>query len=110
MFGAVQFLNVLILTLCVPLFNTVKLTELPPVGKELLTRLIICYFVVSLFIFPFDVWDKLWVLIRSVPVVSLPVLFSSRTITLFFVSANTNTVDLYRDTLNANLSKQKSTA
>ena len=32
MFGAVQFLNVLISTLpCVLLFNLVKLTELPPV-------------------------------------------------------------------------------
>ena len=43
-FGAVQFLNVLILTLlCVLLFSLVKLTELPPV----------------------------WVLIRPVPKVSL---------------------------------------
>ena len=32
MFGAVQFLNVLVLTLlCVLLFNSVKVTELPPV-------------------------------------------------------------------------------
>ena len=32
MFGAVQFLNVLILTLlCVQLFNSEKVTELPPV-------------------------------------------------------------------------------
>ena len=28
-----------------------------------------------LFIFPFGVWDKLWLLIRSVPEVSLLVLF-----------------------------------
>ena len=34
-FGAVQFLKVLILTLlCVLLFNLVKLTELPPVWKR----------------------------------------------------------------------------
>ena len=32
MFGAVKFLNVLILTLlCAQLFNSVKVTELPPV-------------------------------------------------------------------------------
>ena len=37
----------LILTLlCVQLFNSVKVTELPPVWEELLIRLITCYFVV----------------------------------------------------------------
>ena len=47
LFGAVQFLIVLILTLlCVLLFNLVNFTELSPFGKELLTRLIIYYFVV----------------------------------------------------------------
>ena len=49
MFGAVQFLNVLILTrLCVLLFNLVKLTELPPVWERAANSalLIICYFVV----------------------------------------------------------------
>ena len=35
MFGAVQFLNVLILTfLCILFFNLVKLTELPPVWER----------------------------------------------------------------------------
>ena len=35
MFGAVQVLNVLILTLlCVLLFNLVKLTELPPIWER----------------------------------------------------------------------------
>ena len=35
MFGAVQFLNVLILTLlCVQLFNSVKETELSPVAER----------------------------------------------------------------------------
>ena len=35
MFGAVQFLHVLILTLlCVLFFNLVKLTELPPVWER----------------------------------------------------------------------------
>ena len=35
MFGAVQFLNVLILALLrVPLFNSVKVTELPPVWER----------------------------------------------------------------------------
>ena len=35
MFGAVQFLNVLILTLlCVLLVNSVKLTELPPIWER----------------------------------------------------------------------------
>ena len=42
-----QFLNVLILTLlCVLLFNLVKLLSCHLFGKELLSRLIICYFVV----------------------------------------------------------------
>ena len=45
-------------------------------GKELLTRLIISSVIllfvkICLFIFPFDVWDKFWVLIRPVPEVSL---------------------------------------
>ena len=44
MLGAVQFLNNLILHFCVSnLFHSVKVTELP---TELLTRLIICNFVV----------------------------------------------------------------
>ena len=47
MFGAVQFLNVLILKLlCVELFNSVNVTQLSPVWERLVTRLIICYFVV----------------------------------------------------------------
>ena len=50
MFGAIQFLNVLIVTLlCVQLFNSVKVTELPLGGKKLLT-LIIVSSVISLFI------------------------------------------------------------
>ena len=50
MFGAVQFLNVLILTLlCVLLFNLVKVTELSPVWKRAANSAsIICYFVVLL--------------------------------------------------------------
>ena len=59
MFGAVQFLNVLILTLlCVLLFNLVKLTELPLVWERAANS---AYHVISLlvkiclFIFPFDV-------------------------------------------------------
>ena len=60
MFGAVQFLNVLILTLlCVLLFNSVKVTELPPDWERaansayrLLFRCVIRYVCP---IFPFDV-------------------------------------------------------
>ena len=52
------------------LFGSVKMAEF---GKELLTRLVSCNCFVGmcLSIFLFDVWDKLWVLIRSVPEVSL---------------------------------------
>ena len=41
-------------------------------GKELLTRIISCNFVakICLSIFTFDVWDKLWVLILSIPELS----------------------------------------
>ena len=60
MFGAaVQFLNVLTSTLlCVQLFNSVKITELPPVWERVANS---AYHVMSLFIgiclsiFPFDV-------------------------------------------------------
>ena len=56
------------------LFNLIQVTELPPVGKELLTQLITCNFIVRedmLSIFPSDVWDKLWLLIQPVPEVSV---------------------------------------
>ena len=56
-------------------FNLVKVTEFLLFGeKELLTRLssVIPLFVkICLFIFPFNVWDKLSVLIRPVPELSL---------------------------------------
>ena len=52
MFGAVQVLNVLILTLlCVLLFNLVKLTELPPVLEKAASST----YHLCLFIFPFNV-------------------------------------------------------
>ena len=78
MFGVVQYqivLNVLILKFSVSnLFNLVKETELPLIGNKLLTRHITCnFFLVCQMcssIFPFYVWDKLWVLIQSVPEVS----------------------------------------
>ena len=83
-FGAVHFLNllnVLIITLlCVQIY-LVQLRKLSChlFGKELLARLVnynflfVCYDMLS--IFPFDVWDKLWVLILSVPEVSLLIQF-----------------------------------
>ena len=48
-------------------------------GKVLLTRLVVCrlssvillFVKICLSVFPFGVWDGLWVLIRSVPEVSL---------------------------------------
>ena len=63
------------------LFGSVKMAGLSChlFGKELLTRLVSCNFIVvgmCLSIFPFDVWDKLWVLIRSVPEVSLLILLA----------------------------------
>ena len=44
------------------LFGKVLLLGLPPV--------MLLFVTICLSIFPFDVWDKLWVLIRSVPEVS----------------------------------------
>ena len=77
MFGAVRFLlNVLILQFCVSnLFNSVKITELPPVWERAANsayHLIFKFYFVKIYlsIFPFDVWDKLWLLIRPVPEVS----------------------------------------
>ena len=61
MFGAVQFINVLILTLkYVQLFNSVKVTELPPARKRAANSAylssVISFFVkICLSIFPFDV-------------------------------------------------------
>ena len=60
MFGAVQFLNVLILTLlCVLLFNLVKVTELSPVWKRAANSaynlLFRCIVKICLYTFPFDV-------------------------------------------------------
>ena len=56
MFGAVQFLNVLILTfLSVTLFHLVKVTELPPVWERAANLAIISLSVkIFMFIFPFD--------------------------------------------------------
>ena len=45
-------------------------------GKEQLNRLISLFVGMPLSIFPFDVWDKLWVLIRSVPEESLLIYFT----------------------------------
>ena len=65
-----QFLNVIILTLlCVLLFHLVKLTELP--AWERLSSVISLFVKICLFIFPFDVYDKLWVLFRPVSEVYL---------------------------------------
>ena len=69
MFGAVQFSNVLILPLlCVQFIKSSKGIELPSVWE----RAVILLFVkIRLSIFPFDVWNGLWVQIRPVPEVSL---------------------------------------
>ena len=53
-----------------------KLTELPPVWERVANSayhlLFLCLFVkICLIIFPFDVQDKVWVLIRPVPEISL---------------------------------------
>ena len=61
------------------LFNSVKVLML--FGKEVLTRLITfncIIFNICLSMFPFHVWDKLWVLIRPIPEVSLVISFSSK--------------------------------
>ena len=60
MFGAVQFLNVLVLTLlCFLLFNLVKLTELPPVWERAANSayhlLFLLLVKICLFSSPFDV-------------------------------------------------------
>ena len=52
------------------LFGSVKMAELPPVWESL-SPVILLFVGMCLSIFPFDVWDKLWVLIRLVPEVSL---------------------------------------
>ena len=41
-----------------------------------LSSLIVLFFNICLSMFPFHVWDKLWVLIRPMPEVSLVILFS----------------------------------
>ena len=69
MFGAVQCLSVLILTLlCVQIFTSVKVKELPTVCERAATSAChhVVVFNICLSIFPFDVKDKLWVLIRPV--------------------------------------------
>ena len=57
------------------LFNSVKVTEFPlNMGKSCLLGLspiILLSVKICLSIFPFDVWDKLWVLTRPVPEVAL---------------------------------------
>ena len=55
-------------------FGSVKMAELPPFGKSCglgLSPVILLIVGMCLLIFPFDVWDKLWVMIRPVPEVSL---------------------------------------
>ena len=65
------------------LFNSVKVTELSPVVERGATCLgnscflglpsvILLFVKICLAIFPFDVWDTLWVLIRPDLEVSLP--------------------------------------
>ena len=76
MFGAVQFLSALLLTLLrVMLFNLVTLTELPLFGKVQLTRLIIllfrCLLRYACSSFPSIFKQKLWVLTWPVTEVSL---------------------------------------
>ena len=56
------------------LLNSVKVNELPPVWERAAnsTSSVIPFFVkICLPILPFNVWDKLWLLIRPVPEVSL---------------------------------------
>ena len=76
MFGAVQFLNVLIITLlCVRFVWFSKDGWVATcLGKSCwlgLSPVISLFMGMCLTIFPFDVWDKLWVLIRFVLEVSL---------------------------------------
>ena len=75
MFGAVQFLNVLILTLLCVRFVWCSTDGLVAtcLGKSCwlgLSPVILLFVEMCLSIVPFDVWDKLWVLIRSVSEVS----------------------------------------
>ena len=58
MFGAVQFLNVFVLTLlCAQLFNSVKVTELQPIWERAANSAYHLFFhgLLCLSIFPFDV-------------------------------------------------------
>ena len=52
------------------LFNSVKVIELPPVWERVANSDLL-FVNICLSIFPFDVWDRLWVLIRPVSEVSL---------------------------------------
>ena len=66
MFGAVQSLVVLILTLLWSnVFNSVNVTELPPVWERVVNSLYhpvtLLFVKICLSIFPFDVLNKLWV-------------------------------------------------
>ena len=59
--------------MCPFFFNSVKVMSCRVIGRAA-NWLIICNFLfvkIRLSIFPFEVWDKLSVLIRSVPEVSL---------------------------------------
>ena len=68
------------------LFGSVNMAELPTawergtcLGKSCslgLSPVILLFVGMCLSTFPFDVWDKLWVLIRSVPQVSLLIIVS----------------------------------
>ena len=66
--------------MCPICFNSVKVTELPPVWDLGLSTAILLFVKIRLFIFPFVVWDKFWVLIRPVPEVFLQIFkkFASR--------------------------------
>ena len=55
-------------------FNSAKVSELPPVWERAAnsaSSVILLFVKICLSVYPFDVWDGLWVLIRPVPEVSL---------------------------------------
>ena len=52
-------------------FGSVKMAELPPVWERAADSACLLFVRICLSVFPFDVWDKLRVLIRSIPEVSL---------------------------------------
>ena len=60
--------------MCPNLFSSVKVTELQPFRERAANSACQLYFLLFA-IFPFDVWDKLWILILSVSEVSLLIQF-----------------------------------